>query len=104
MIKWLQSYVENSSCRRPTKNGLSESLIKSIKRILLHTIGKSCLSFSGLQMIIYEVANIINGRPIGIVTGTDPTCPIAITPNHLILGRSTSEIPQCQLDGDRNVR
>ena len=55
-------------------------------------------------MIIYEVANIINGRPIGIVTGTDPMCPIAIMPNHLILGRSTSEIPQCQLDGDRNVR
>ena len=74
------------------KNDLSESLIKSIKRTLLHTIGKSCLSFSGLQMIFYEVANIINGRPIGIVTGTDHTCPIAITPNHLILRRSTSEI------------
>ena len=54
-------------------------------------------------MIFYEVANIINGRPIGIVTGTDPTCPLPITPNHLILGRSTSEIPQGQLDGDRNV-
>ena len=54
-------------------------------------------------MILYEVANIINGRPIGIVTGTDPTCPMAITPNHLILERSTSEIPQGQLDGDMNV-
>ena len=74
------------------QNGLSESLIKSIKKSLSHTIGNNVLTFSGLQMVFFEVASIINSRPIGIISGSDATCPHPITPNHLILGRSTSDV------------
>ena len=43
-------------------------------------------------MVFFEVPNIVNSRPIGIVSGSDPTCPDPITPNHLLLGRSTTEV------------
>ena len=49
-------------------------------------------------MVMYEVANIINSRPIGIVTGSDPEQPCPITPNDLILGRATSAVPQGPFD------
>ena len=44
---------------------------------------------------MFNVANIINSRPLGVVSGSDPEQPCAITPNDLILGRSTSDVPQC---------
>ena len=75
------------------QNGLSESLIKSVKRTITHTIGENILTFSELQFVFYEVANIINSRPIGIVPGSDPDCTQPITPNDLMLGRSSNEVP-----------
>ena len=85
------------------QNGCSESLIKSVKRSLAHVIGKTILTFSGLQMVLYEVATLINSRPIGILTGSDPTQPEPITPNHLILGRATTEPVKGSLDMDTKV-
>ena len=74
------------------RNGASESLIKSVKKTLAHTIGNNVFTFSGLQLVFYEAATIVNSRPIGIVSGSDPTCPDPITPNHLLLGRSTPKV------------
>ena len=51
------------------------------------------LTFSELQLAFFEIANIINSRPIGVTPGSDPDCPLAITPNDLLLGRSTNEVP-----------
>ena len=85
------------------QNGLSESLIKSVKKSLSHAIGNSILSFSGLQMVFFEIANIINARPVGVVSGSDPTCPEPITPNHLLLGRSTSDVVTGPFINTRNV-
>ena len=74
-------------------NGLSESMIRSTKRSLAHVVGDNVLSFSELQLAMFEVANIINSRPIGIISGSDPEVPTALTPNDLLLGRSTNEVP-----------
>ena len=74
-------------------NGLSESMIKSIKRSISHVIGESVLSFSEFQLMMYEIGNIINSRPIGVVTGDDPDYLNHLTPNDLILGRSRNEVP-----------
>ena len=54
-------------------------------------------------MIFFEAASIINSRPIGIITGSDPRCPDPITPNHLVLGRSTSDVATGAYDNTRNV-
>ena len=75
-------------------NGLSESMVKSVKRSIKHVIGENILSFSEFQVLCFEIANIINSRPIGIIGGEDPDTPTHITPNDLILGRSTNSVPQ----------
>ena len=76
------------------QNGLSESMVKSVKRSIKHVIGQNILSFSEFQLLLFEVANIINSRPIGVISGADPEFPNPITPNDLILGRSTNSVPQ----------
>lgn len=53
------------SADAPWENGCSESLIKSVKRCLQIAVGDSILTFSELQSVLFEVANLINERPIG---------------------------------------
>ena len=97
-IKWTVVPAEGQH-----QNGLSESLIKSVKRSIKHKIGQNVLTFSELQMTFFEIANIINSRPIGVLTGSDPDQPRPLTSNDLILGRSTSEVPQGPFDNCRSV-
>ena len=80
------------------QNGLSESLVKLTKRSIQHKITGNVLTFSELQTVLFEISNIINSRPIGVMTGSDPECPSPITPNDLILGRATSSVPQGPFD------
>ena len=84
-------------------NGLSESMIRSIKHSIKHVIGENVLSFSEFQLMMYEIANIVNSRPIGIVTGEDIEYPNPITPNDLILGRSTNEVAQGPFESMPNI-
>ena len=88
-IKWTVVPAEGQH-----QNGLSESLVKSIKKSIEHTIGENILTFSELQLAFFEIANIINSRPLGVVPGSDADDPTPITPNDLLLGRSTNEVPQ----------
>ena len=97
-IKWTVVPAEGQH-----QNGLSESLVKSTKRSIMHKIGGNTLTFAELQTVLYEIANIINSRPIGIFTGSDPEQPRAITPNDLILGRSAGEVPHGPFDNCRSV-
>ena len=92
-IKWTVVPAEGQH-----QNGLSESLVKSVKHSLQHKIGESVLTFGELLTVLLEVANIINSRPIGIVSGSDPEQPTPLTPNDLLLGRSTGQVPQGPFD------
>ena len=46
------------------------------------------------KLMLFEIANVINSRPIGTIPTSDPECPTALTPNDLLLGRSSNEVPQ----------
>ena len=92
-IKWTFVPAEGQH-----QNGLSESLIKSVKRSLQNRVTSNVMNFSQLQMIMYEIANIINSRTLGIITGSDSEQPCPITPNDLILGRTTADIQQGPFD------
>ena len=70
--------------------------------LFLITLCQTC-TFSQLQMVFFEIANIINSRPIGIVSGSDPRHPEPITPNDLILGRATNEVPQGPFDSEKRI-
>ena len=74
------------------QNGLSESLIKSAKRSIKHVVGKNILTFSELQLAL-KIANIINSRPIGVLSMSDPEEPMPLTPNDLLLGRLSNRAP-----------
>ena len=92
-IKWTLAPAEGQH-----QNGVSESLVKVTKRSIKHQIMNNILTFSELQTVLFEIANIMNSRPLGIITGSDPLSPSAITPNDLILGRASSEVPQGPFD------
>ena len=49
----------------PWHNGCSESLVKSAKLAIKSAIKGHVLSFSELQTVVYEAANMLNERPIG---------------------------------------
>ena len=86
-LKWIFS-----SADAPWQNGISEALIKSVKRAITLAIGESVMTFSELQTVCFEAANLINERPIGRHP-TSPDDESYLCPNDLLLGRSTSRVP-----------
>ena len=84
---------EFSPADAPWHNGATESLVKPVKRAHNAAIGEDVMSFSELQTVMFEGAQVVNQCPIGV----HPTCPEEcpyLCPNDLVLGRSTSHVPQ----------
>ena len=75
------------------QNGISEALIKSVKKYLLVVIGDSILTFSKLQVTLFKISNIWNQRPIGIKPASNIELGKYLCPNDLLLGRSTGQAP-----------
>ena len=92
-IQWKAAPAEGQH-----QNGLSESLLKLTKRSIEKKIRGTSLTFLQLQTVFFEIANIMSSRPLGVISGSDPECPSPITPNDLILGRASSEVPQGPFD------
>ena len=83
----------NKAANAPFQNGCSESLIRLVKRGLLMSIGNNILSFNELLTTLYEVANLLNERPIGMKPSNDLSLGSYLCPNDLILGRNNSRVP-----------
>ena len=97
-LKW-----EFTPADAPWQNGISEALIKSVKRAITAAIGQNIMIFSELQTVCFEVANLINERPIG----RHPTTPedgAYLCPNNILLGRASARIPSGPFEGDTNPR
>ena len=80
-----------SAADAPWQNGAVESMVKSCKKTLSNVMGNQRLSPTQFGAVMYDVANIVNERPIG-VTSVDSELSV-ITPNSLLLGRSTAKNP-----------
>ena len=67
-------------------------MIKSIKKCITIAVGDQVLSFPELQTVIFEAANLVNERPIGIYNRNieDGTY---LSPNDLLLGRASARVP-----------
>ena len=74
-------------------NGATESLVKSVKRALNAAVGVNIMQFSELQTCLFEAAELVNERPIGIHPST-PDDGVYLCPNDLLLGRASSRVPQ----------
>ena len=76
------------------QNGAAKIIVKLVKGImssLLRSIGTAILSLNELNTLLKETANKCNEHPIGVrpnsVSNTD-----YLSPNTLLLGRSSSRI------------
>ena len=87
------TWIFNKSADAPWQNGCSEALIKSVKRSLIIAIGESKLTFGELQTVLFEVANLLNERPIGTKPGVDIELGSYLCPNDLLLGRTSIKAP-----------
>ena len=76
----------------PWQNGFTEAMVKGVKKALKGAIGEQVLSFSELQTVFSEAANLVNERPIGRHP-TEPEETSYLSPNHLLLGRASSRVP-----------
>ncbi len=73
--------------------GAVESLISGVKRSMKFTMAKNFrLSSNEFLTVCYEVANVLNERPLGTRPGPDSPLNI-LTPNCLLLGRATAKNP-----------
>ena len=84
---------EFTPAEAPWMNGVTESLVKSVRVALSHAIGEQVLEFSTLQTVLFEAAELVNSRSIGRHP-TDPDGGVYLSPNDLLLGRSTSRAPR----------
>ena len=94
----------NRTSDAPWLNGACESLIRSIKRSLQRAIGDAVLTFSEFQTVLYEVAAVINRRPIGIKPGNTIEYGSYLCPNDLLLGRNSRYAPNGPWTADDNPR
>ncbi|XP_076043711.1 uncharacterized protein LOC143026818 [Oratosquilla oratoria] len=81
------------SADAPWQNVVSETLIRSVKRSLKVMIGENTLTFGELQTVFFEVANLLNERPIGLKRGSDVNAGCYLCPNELLLGRASNHAP-----------
>ncbi|XP_042880704.1 uncharacterized protein LOC122258673 [Penaeus japonicus] len=88
----------NRSSDAPWLNGSCESLIKSVKMSIQKAIGESILTYAEFHTVLFEIANLINSRPIGMKPGYTIELGSYLCPNDLLLGRSNREAPFGKFD------
>ncbi|KAL7725825.1 hypothetical protein ACLKA6_015908 [Drosophila palustris] len=78
--------------RAPHFGGLWEAAVKAAKHHLLRAIGGVILATDELQTVVVEVEAVLNSRPI-VADSTNPNDVEAITPSHLLVGRTLATLP-----------
>ena len=78
-IEW-QLGLSNAPCY----GGFWERLVSIVKRCLKKTVGKACLNFYELQIILSEIEIITNSRPLNMLY--DDEIYEVTPPNHLLFG------------------
>ena len=75
--------------------GAWERLIGVVRSVLNAILDKDSerLDDNSLSTFFYEVAAIVNSRPLSLEHVTDPNYPEPLTPNHLLTGKSRIVMP-----------
>lgn len=84
--------------RAPWWGGIFERMIKSAKRCIKKTVGKSSLTYDELLTVITEVEAVLNSRPISYVSMDDLEEPL--TPSHLLTGFRVLSLPDPPITED----
>ena len=86
-------------------NGLPESMVKVLKKSLSQTLNPGVvLSYEELVTLLARISCSVNSRPLGLqnLSNTDQQeeLLLPITPNHMLLGRSSPESPPLNYSHD----
>jgi hypothetical protein len=73
-------------------NGVTESLVKTTKRYLRISLGEALLYPLELQMVLHEITQMINQRPIGKQNPDPDDSFNYLCPNDLLLGRAIPDV------------
>ena len=76
------------------QNGVSEimiKLVKGVRKSLLRALGDTRLSLNEMNTLMWEISNLVNERPIGVLPNNQTDCEY-LSPNSLLLGRCSSRI------------
>ena len=73
-----------------------------MKKSIYLALGNHRVTFNELQMMVFEAANLVNERPIGMKPGNYSEHS-HLCPNDLILGRATQSVPHGPFDGSRKI-
>ena len=85
------TWIFNKSADASWQNGCSEALIRSVRR----AFGDNKLTFGELQTVLFQVADLLNSRPIGMKPVGDHELGSYWCPNDLLLSRASSQAPKC---------
>ena len=77
--------------------GFWERLIRSVKRSLKKSIGRSSLTYEQLNTLIVEVEAIINARPLTYIADDQDGISGYLSPSHLIYGRRITAMPNSEI-------
>lgn len=77
----------------PNFGGIWEAGIKSAKYHLKRTIGDACLTFEELSTLLSQIEACLNSRPINIISNSDPSELLPLTPGHFLIGEPLVAVP-----------
>ena len=78
--------------RAPWHGGYWERLIGLTKAALKRVLGRAHINLITLQILVVEIENILNNRPLTYVSD-DPNDMEPLTPSHLLYGRQITPLP-----------
>ena len=87
----------------PWQNGCAESMVKAVKKAITAVIGQQVLTNAELITVMFEIANLLNERPIG-KRSNDIDDGTYLCPNDLLLGRATTRVPSGPFDSNVTPR
>ena len=82
-----------SPANSPWRQGKVERRIGCLKRVIRLALGETRVTQSELQTILFEAASIANERPLSVSGPKEDGSYTIITPNNLLIGRSTVSLP-----------
>jgi hypothetical protein len=84
--------------RSPWWGGFYERLIKEIKKTLYKTLGKSHLSFEGMEQVVMDIEKNLNNRPLTYVESETES--EVLTPNVIMWGGNAYPLEEIEADTD----
>ena len=101
----VQNYLANEEiiwkfnlARSPWWGGFYERLIKEIKKTLYKTLGKSHLSFEGMEQVVMDIERNLNNRPLTYVESETESG--VLTPNVIMWGGNAYPLEEIEADMD----